>query len=286
MSLNPDAPRPFAPPVSPRTERAGQPVATFDDFAIGYDRGAVLRGLSFALAPAEFVAIVGPSGCGKTTMLRALTGQARRYGGTLTVGRNPAGDPLRFGYVPQVETVDWNFPITVEQAVMLGAWRDEPWFAWSSKKARAAVRTTLDRLGIGDLHNRQIRALSGGQQQRVFLARALAGKPDVLLLDEPTSGVDIRTRHEVMHLLMELNQGGTTIILTTHELNAVSSHASRMLCIAGGRIIGDGTPEAVLTPAILRETYGAEMVVMHHNGNLYVVEETDATPLPRVAGDA
>jgi zinc/manganese transport system ATP-binding protein len=168
--------------------------------------------------------------------------------------------------------------------VMLGSWRESPWTPWSSKPSREMARATLDRLGIGELRGRHIRALSGGQQQRVFLARALVGKPDVLLLDEPTSGVDIRTRHEVMHLLLELNRAGTTIVLTTHDLNAVSSHATRLLCIADGSIVGDGTPEEVLTPDVLRRTYGAEMLVMRHNGTLYVVEANDSMAIPHVAG--
>jgi zinc/manganese transport system ATP-binding protein len=259
-------------------------LATFQDLSVGYDRGPVLRSLSFNVHPGEFIAVVGPSGCGKTTLLRALTGQVKRFGGRLALSGVDSSRRVRFGYVPQVETVDWNFPITVEQVVMLGSWRESPWTPWSSKPSREMARATLDRLGIGELRGRHIRALSGGQQQRVFLARALVGKPDVLLLDEPTSGVDIRTRHEVMHLLLELNRAGTTIVLTTHDLNAVSSHATRLLCIADGSIVGDGTPEEVLTPDVLRRTYGAEMLVMRHNGNLYVVEANDSMAIPHVAG--
>ena len=184
----------------------------------------------------------------------------------------PAEDTLRLGYVPQVDTVDWNFPITVEQAVLLGRWREMGWRPWPRRRDRELVAHLLERLGIGKLAKRQIRALSGGQQQRTFLARALIGDPDLLLLDEPTSGVDIKTRHEIMHLLGELNRAGTTILLTTHDLNAVATHLPRLVCMGMGEIVADGSPEEVLTPEVLRRTYGAEMLVMRRGRAIYVVE--------------
>lgn len=251
-------------------------VAAFHALSVGYDRGPVLRDLQLKIHKGDFIAVVGPSGTGKTTLLRTLTGQARVYGGSLQLTAPEGQRKLRFGYVPQVEAVDWDFPITVQQVVMLGAWRDRPWMPWNKKATHERAQATLERLGIADLWGRQIRALSGGQQQRVFLARALVGEPDVLLLDEPTSGVDIRTRHEIIHLLVELNRGGSTIMLTTHDLNAVASHVDRLICISEGTIVGDGPPVEVLNPDILRRTFGAEMLVMQHEGSLYVVEANDA----------
>ena len=143
---------------------------------------------------------------------------------------------------------------------------------------RGAIATriirTLDRLGIGGLERRHIRELSGGQQQRVFLARALIAEPRVLLLDEPTSGVDIKTRDEVLHLLGEINAEGVTIIITTHELNAVAAHLPEVICV-NGRVIAQGHPETVFTPATLSITYGADMQVVRQNGLLLVA---DAAP--------
>ncbi len=243
----------------------------------GYERTVALRGVDFALRRGEFAGVVGPSGSGKTTLLRAITGQVRRFAGELEMYPRPGARALRLGYVPQVDTIDWNFPLTVEQTVLLGRWREMGWWPWPRRRDRELAAHILERLGIGHLANRQIRALSGGQQQRTFLARALIGEPDLLLLDEPTSGVDIKTRHEIMHLLGELNRAGATILLTTHDLNAVATHLPRLVCVGAGEIVADGAPGEVLTPAVLRRTYGAEMLVLRRGHAIYVVEHLDGS---------
>ena len=267
----------------PRPRRDGPPLIAFDGVSAGYDGAAVVRRIDLDLRRGEFVGIVGPSGCGKTTLLRTLLGQTQRLAGDVREHGGESG-PLRVGYVPQVESIDWNFPITVEQVVLLGRWRESGWRPWSSRRDRALARQALDRLGIGHLRDRSIRALSGGQQQRVFIARALIGDPDIVLLDEPTTGVDIKTRHDVMHLLGELHRGGLTIVLTTHDLNAVASHLPRLVCMGEGRVVADGTPPEVLTPDVLRDVYGAEMVVLRRGRTVYVVAHDDA-PLDAVAAE-
>ncbi|HEX9259175.1 MAG TPA: ATP-binding cassette domain-containing protein, partial [Acidimicrobiales bacterium] len=122
--------------------------------------------------------------------------------------------------------------------------------------------------GLGGRH---IRELSGGQQQRVFLARALLGEPDLLVLDEPTSGVDVRTRHEILHLLDDLNRSGVGMVLTTHDLNGIAAHLPRVVCL-NKRVVGDGPPSAVLTPKVLEATYGARMEVLQHAGMPVIVD--------------
>jgi ABC-type Mn2+/Zn2+ transport system ATPase subunit len=237
-------------------------------------RGAVLRGADLVIGPGGFVGAVGPSGSGKTTLIRALTGQCRLLAGSVRVFGEPVrrGRPCRqVGYVPQVGTVDPAFPITVEQVATQGLGGRPP--PWPDRRQRAIVAALLDRLGLSGLARRPIGELSGGELQRTFLARALVRRPRLLLLDEPTSGVDLKTRHDILHLLADLNADGITILLTTHDLNFVAAHLPRVVCLAG-RVVADGTPEQVLRPPVLREAYGAEVRVIRDGDLVFVADPT------------
>ena len=136
---------------------------------------------------------------------------------------------------------------------------------------RAEAHAVLDRLGLGGLAGRHIRDLSGGQQQRVFIARALLRRPQLLVMDEPTSGVDVRTRHELLHLLDELHRDGLAIVLTTHDLNGMAAHLPRLVCL-NRRVVAEGAPLEVLTPTVLEATYGAPLEVLIHGGMPVVVD--------------
>ena len=239
-----------------------------------YGGDAVLTRIDLDLGAGEFVGIVGPSGSGKSTLLRVLLGTVQPAAGTM---ERPAG--IRIGYVPQVEQINWDFPVTVAECVLMSRVRGRI-LPWASREEKAEVARVLERLGIGDLAGRHIRALSGGQQQRVFLARALIARPDLLLLDEPTSGVDVRTRHEILHLLGELHAGGLGIVLTTHDLNGIAAHLPRLVCL-NQTVIGAGSPAEVLVPEILEATYGSPMEVLEHGGMRVVVDAPlDAQVIP------
>ena len=245
----------------------GRVLARLDGVTCAYGREAVVEDVSMTVSDGEYLGIVGPSGSGKTTVLRALLGTVRPTAGS--VERRPG---LRFGYVPQRESVDWTFPVTVSEAVLMARPRTPGrWVPWASRAERADVDRVLGRLGIGDLDGRHIRDLSGGQQQRVFVARALLRRPDVLVMDEPTSGVDVSTRHEMLHLLGELHAGGLTVVLTTHDLNGLAAHLPRLVCLRR-RVVADGAPLDVLTPEVLEATYGAPMDVLVHGGMPVVVD--------------
>jgi ABC-type Mn2+/Zn2+ transport system ATPase subunit len=231
----------------------------------GYGSEAVLVDVDVAVAKREFVGIVGPSGAGKTTVLRVIAGSMPPAHGRV---RRRAG--LRVAYVPQIETINWSFPVTVQECVLMArvSGRRLP---WASRAERVAVSEVLARLGIEELRERHIRELSGGQQQRVFIARALLGEPELLLMDEPTSGVDVRLRHEVLHLLDDLNARGLAIVLTTHDLNGIATHLPRLVCL-NRRVIATGSPAEVLSPEVLERTYGASMQVLEHGGMPVVVD--------------
>ena len=233
--------------------------------SFGYDRDPVLRDVDLAIRPGAFTGVVGPSGAGKTTLLRLLLGSTRPWSGTVT---RRAG--VTFGYVPQLETVNWAFPLSVAECVLMArsSGRRLP---WASRAERAEVDEVLERLGIAGLGRRHIRDLSGGQQQRMFIARALLRRPDLLVMDEPTSGVDVTTRHEILHLLDDLNRDGLAVALTTHDLNGLAAHLPHIVCV-NGRIVAEGPPQDVITPAVLEETFGARLEVLEHLGIPVVVD--------------
>jgi zinc/manganese transport system ATP-binding protein len=236
-----------------------------EQVCVDYGDGEVLSRVDFGIGRGDFVGIVGPSGSGKSTLLRVLLGNV-----VPVAGRVAQADGLRLGYVPQVERINWDFPVSVAQCVLM-ARVGTRLLPWASRQEKADVAEVLERLGIGGLAGRHIRALSGGQQQRVFLARAMMSDPDVVLLDEPTSGVDVRTRHEILHLLGELHAGGLAIALTTHDLNGMAAHLPRLVCL-NRRVIGAGAPAEVLVPEVLESTYGSPMEVLEHGGMRVVVD--------------
>lgn len=239
-----------------------------------YGRDPVLIDVDITVRPGDFFGVVGPSGSGKSTLLKAMAGAVHPVAGRIVRPRSTA-----IGYVPQVETVNWFFPVTVREAVLMAriGGRRVP---WSSKEDVRQADRVLERLGLGELSNRHIRELSGGQQQRVFVARALLRRPDLLLLDEPTSGVDVRTRHDVMHLIHELHHEGIAIVLTTHDLNGIASHLPQVVCL-NREVVAVGRPRHVITPDVLERTYGAAMEVLVHGGMPVVVDPYVGDPEDR-----
>jgi ABC-type Mn2+/Zn2+ transport system ATPase subunit len=249
-----------------------------EGLTVTYGAEPAILDVNLAIERGDLIGIVGPSGSGKSTLLRALLGgvtaPSGKQSGTVTRRRN-----LTVGFVPQVETIDWNFPVTVAECIGMAratGWRTP----WISKSERAEIADVLDRLGLHGLGDRHIRALSGGQQQRVFLARALFTGAEIVFLDEPSSGLDVRTRHEVLHLLRDVNDEGVTIVLSTHDLNGIATHLPTIVCL-NRSVIGAGSPEEVLVPEILERTYGSPMQILEHGGMRVVVEaEPDASVIP------
>ena len=247
----------------------GPELITLAGVAAGYNDHQVLQGVDFHVHEDQFTGIVGPSGAGKTTLLRVMLGTLKPTSGS--IDQMPG---LRIAYVPQLETVNWNFPVTVEECVLMSRSQGRR-LPRATKAEKAEAHEVLDRLGIGGLGSRHIRELSGGQQQRMFLARALLRQPQLLLMDEPTSGVDVSTRHDMLHLLADLHEDGVAIVLTTHDLNGMAAHLPHLVCI-NHRIVGEGSPDQVLTPSVLEQTFGARMEVLEHLGMRVVVDEAPA----------
>jgi zinc/manganese transport system ATP-binding protein len=241
----------------------------------GYQKTPVFHPVNLEIPQGEFVGIVGPTGSGKTTLLKTILGLLPPLSGEVRVNGLPVygNKGVRIGYVPQVEAVNWDFPVTVEEVVLMGRCMSMGFLPWPSKKDRKDAQTLLERLGLGEFSKRHIRALSGGQQQRVFLARAMISNPMLLILDEPTAGVDVKTQHNVLHLLGELNKEGMTILLTTHDLNAVAAHLPWVICFNKG-IIAQGNPDKIFTSAVLKKTYQADMKVIRHGDFVLMAHST------------
>jgi len=261
-------------------EHLSQPCVELINVTCAYSSKIVLDGLNLQIARGQFVGLVGPSGAGKTTLLKALLGLVKPVSGMLLVKGVPVGSrPARsVAYVPQVEAVDWNFPVTVEQTVLMGSRASRtPWYTRAERDSACRI---MERLSIAEYAHRPIRALSGGQQQRVFLARALAAQPDLLILDEPTAGIDMRVQHDILHLLTELNHAGLTILMSTHDLNAAAAHIPWLVCL-NQKIVAQGTPETIFTPKTLNATYHGDMIVARQDGVIFVQERPHAHPWQR-----
>jgi zinc/manganese transport system ATP-binding protein len=262
------------PPVS---GFSGMPLVELSNVGISYGATIALENVSLKIWPGQFMAIIGPNGGGKTTLLRAILGAIPVQQGKVFLRGEALRSPSlqRIGYVPQLETIDWNFPITVEEVISMGFFTSNSWFRGIRDSERRKLQSVLARLNLIGLGDRHIRELSGGQQQAVFLGRALLGDPELILLDEPTAGLDIRSRDDVIHFLHEINHQGVAVVITAHDLNWVAAHLPWVACL-NRRVIAEGRPQEVFNAAVLKETYSGEMVVFQHDGMVMIGERPHA----------
>jgi ABC-type Mn2+/Zn2+ transport system ATPase subunit len=240
-------------------------LVSLQEVTFSYQNLPAILDVNLTVNRGDFLGIVGPSGSGKTTLLKLIAGVIPPNRGSV---RRDVG--VAVGYVPQVESVNWYFPLTVQEVVLM-ARRGHRRLPWPSRSDVAESNLVLDRIGLGGLSGRHIRELSGGQQQRVFIARALLRQANLLLLDEPTSGIDVRARHEIMHVLHDLHHEGIAIVLSTHDLNGIAAHLPRLVCL-NREVVAAGSPVDVVTPTTLERLYGAPLDVLSHAGMPVVIE--------------
>ena len=220
----------------------------------GYRPGQeALRDVSFAAGPGQVVGVLGPNGGGKTTLFRALLGELPVRRGEVTLAGAPA-------YVPQTERARLDFPVSALDVALMGAYGRTPWYRRLGRRERDAARAALARVGLAAVADETFGALSGGQRQRVLLARALVQDAPVLLLDEPLSGVDGASAAGIERVFGELRDEGRTLLVATHDVHQAASW-DLVLCVHG-RQVAVGKPRETLTPEVLRETYGAELIVL------------------------
>ena len=243
---------------------ASAPGVVLHDVSVGYDARPILSGANLEIGWGQLVGVIGPNGAGKSTLIKTILGTLRPRQGTVRVaGQPPQSTEARhqIGYVPQREVVDWDFPVTVADVVLMGRTARLGLFRFPGAADRRAVAKALEQVGMADFAGRQISQLSGGQQQRVFLARALAGEGRLLLLDEPLNGVDLTTQDDIGALLRAHCAAGGTVLLATHDLELAAEWCSQLVLV-NHAIVACGAPRDVLRPDVLRATYGGHVLVV------------------------
>jgi len=242
----------------------------FQDVNVSYNGHPVLDHISFAVSPGAQVAVVGPNGAGKSTLFKTILGLVPLHSGQVLVHCQPTRAHLDcMAYIPQREEVDWHFPITVRDVVMMGRYSHQRWLSRPSRQDQLVVSRCLEQMGITSLSSHTIDELSGGQQQRVFLARALAQEPHILLMDEPLSGVDISTQETTLDLLSGLKDLGVTVLVSTHDLNMAASRFQFGLLL-NRRLVAYGPSQQVFTPENVHATFGDHVF---HIAGAVVVDE-------------
>jgi len=233
------------------------------DFA--YDGSPVLEDITLSIPNGDFLGVVGPNGSGKSTLLRIILGLLHPNRGSVRVfGRSPQRSRHLMGYVPQHADLDQDFPISVMDVILLGRLSKIPLLGRFGKKDRQVAEEAMDKVTILDLQNRQFGTLSGGQKQRVLIARALVGKPELLLLDEPTASIDGRVEEDIYELLKKINEH-VTIVLVTHDLGFISSYVRHVACV-NRRLTCNPTQD--ITGDVIEACYSGPVQMLKHKCEL------------------
>ena len=241
------------------------PLISLRSASFGYADRRVVDGVTLSQGPGEVIALLGPNGSGKTTLVKGLLGLSEHLGGDVSLFGTPLAqfhDKPRIGYVPQRHSLSASVRATVREIVEIGRLPLRPWWRPANAADSAVVDEALDAVGLRDREREDVTALSGGQQRRVLIARSLAAEPDVLVMDEPTAGVDIANQRILADVLASLAARGTSMLIVTHELAALRDLVTRLACMNGGHVDFDGSPAAYE-----RSHRGHELGDGHHHNS-------------------
>lgn len=249
------------------------PTVELDRVSVGYNGKIVLEDISFRLETGQRVAVVGPNGAGKTTLFKVVAGILQPSAGKVHVyGHGPHGH-ICIAYVPQRSEIDWTFPATVADVVMMGRVGRIGLFHQPGRNDWDLVHSSLEQVGMEGLADQQIGELSGGQQQRVFIARALAQEAELLLLDEPFTGLDVPTHEAILQILNDLREHDVTTMVATHDLNLASERFDLVMLI-NRQVMAFGHPEQALTQRALLRAYGGHMHILPAEDGAMVLADT------------
>lgn len=230
------------------------PLLKVEGVTVQYDTGRVLERITFELTPGNAVAVVGPNGAGKTTLFKVIAGIQDTDRGSVRVSGHDPGGHSCIAYVPQRSQVDWTFPATVADVVMMGRINQMGPFLWPQKEDWDVVNRSLDFVNMGVYAKRQISELSGGQQQRMFIARALAQEAELMLLDEPLNGLDVPAQEKILDILNTLKGQDVAVMISMHDLRLAAEQFDQVMLL-NKEMLGYGPPEEVFTRDLLKKAY-------------------------------
>jgi manganese/iron transport system ATP-binding protein len=257
----------------PARHEAEAPILEASGVTVRYNGRVALDDVSFRLTHGERVAVVGPNGSGKSTLFKVIAGVLHPTAGEVRVGGHSPGGHICIAYVPQRSQVDWTFPVNVADVVMMGQVGKLGLFRHPGAKDWEYVHQCLEVVGMADLADRQIGELSGGQQQRMFIARALAQEAQLMLMDEPLTGLDVTSQENIFRTLEELHRHQVTIMVATHDLNLAAERFDRVMLL-NGRLLGMGQPDDVFTPERLQAAYGGHLRLVETPDGLMMLSDT------------
>jgi manganese/zinc/iron transport system ATP- binding protein len=256
---------------SPDGSRSGAAIEV-SDLTVAYGERPVLWDVDLIVPHGVLMAVIGPNGAGKTTLVKAMLGLVRPAAGRVLIHGRPYAEQRRLvAYVPQRGTVDWDFPTSVLDVVMMGRYGALGWIRRPGRRERELALDALRKVGMDELADRQISQLSGGQQQRVFLARALVQDAGIYLMDEPFQGVDATTERAIVTLLQELRAQGKTLVVVHHDLPTVPEYFD-WVTMLNVRRVASGPVEEVFTEENLRLAYGGRVAFVSGNGRAAIAE--------------
>lgn len=250
-----------------------RPILEMKNVSVRFNGTPALDGVSFQLQRGEQVAIIGPNGAGKSTLFNVIAGVLPPAQGQVDIYGHGPGQHTCIAYVPQRSQVDWKFPVNVADVVMMGRVSKLGLFRWPQRRDWVLVEEALALVGMAHLAKRQIGELSGGQQQRVFIARSLVQEAELMLMDEPLTGLDVKSQEDIFSVLGKLRQRNVTILVATHDLNLAAERFDRLMLL-NQRIIGFGHASQVFTPELLNEAYSGSMRLIETASGMMVISDT------------